>query len=82
METTATHILDTVIGSGTACVLPSIGNPTLPHCLNSDCNVSWGRACGAVDFELDSCSCGVTVIPNQSGICCVACYSSDIGCGS
>lgn len=32
METTATHGLDTVIGSGTACVLPSIGNPTLPHC--------------------------------------------------
>ena len=33
METTATHILDTIIGSGTACVWPSIGNSALPHCI-------------------------------------------------
>lgn len=30
------HILDTVIVSGTACVLPSIGNTALPHCLSSN----------------------------------------------
>ena len=33
METIPTHILETVIGSGTVCVLPSIGKIALPHCL-------------------------------------------------
>ena len=33
METRPTHILETVIGSGTACVLPLIGKLALPHCL-------------------------------------------------